>query len=178
MVSKVLKYGSSILRQRSAEASGSENLTLLINNLFDTLQQEGGIGLAAPQIGELKKVFVMDTYPVAENDKYVEAFRRVVINPEIIASGNEKVKYTEGCLSIPGISEEVERPEKIEVKYLDEEIQPVVRKIDGLEARIFQHEFDHLEGVLFVDRLHPLRKAMISGKLKRLAQETKKKKKS
>jgi peptide deformylase len=172
MVAYVLIYGSRILRQHSEEVVTNYRLEELINTLFETLEKKGGIGLAAPQIGELKRIFVMDTFPL--DDEQVEKFKRVVINPRILATSIETLKYPEGCLSIPNICEEVERPREIEVRYLDETFNPVERKLKGTEARIFQHEFDHLEGILFIDKIHKLRKIMISGKLKILAQKTKK----
>jgi peptide deformylase len=172
MAADILKYGSEILRQHSKDITIQESVQELIHTLFETLEKKGGIGLAAPQIGELKRIFVMDTHAI--DDEHVEKFKRVVINPGIVAAGNKTVKYKEGCLSIPEIYEEVERPEVIEVRYLDESFEPVYRKLNGIEARIFQHEYDHLEGILFIDRIHPLRKSMIAGKLKGLANKTKK----
>lgn len=172
MIADVLIYGSRILRQHSEEVVNNNKLEELINTLFETLGKKGGIGLAAPQIGELKRIFVMDTSPL--DDEKVEKFKRVVINPVILATSIETVKYSEGCLSIPDIWEEVERPKEIEVRYLDESFKTVKRKLTGTEARIFQHEFDHLAGILFIDKIHPLRKVMIAGKLKSLAQKAKK----
>ncbi len=172
MIADVLIYGSRILRQHSEEVVNNNKLEELINTLFETLEKKGGIGLAAPQIGELKRIFVMDTFPL--DDEKIEKFKRVVINPLILATSIETIKYSEGCLSIPDIMEEVERPKVIEVRYLDESFKTVERKLNGAEARIFQHEYDHLEGILFIDKIHPLRKVMISGKLKSLAQNTKK----
>ncbi|MBE0661792.1 MAG: peptide deformylase [Bacteroidales bacterium] len=172
MIADVLIYGSRILRQHSEEVVNNNKLEEFINTLFETLEKKGGIGLAAPQIGELKRTFVMDTFPL--DDEQVEKFKRVVINPLILATSNETVRYSEGCLSIPDIWEEVERPKEIEVRYLDETFEPVERKLNGTEARIFQHEYDHLEGILFIDKIHPMRKVMISGKLKSLVQKTKK----
>ncbi|HRX68404.1 MAG TPA: peptide deformylase [Tenuifilaceae bacterium] len=168
MITKVLKYGSSVLRKHSTEINKGEDTKSLIENLFDTLSREGGIGLAAPQIGALKRVFVMDSNPIDDDNGSVDRFKRAVINPEIISKSDETVIYSEGCLSIPEIYEEVVRPKKISVKYLDESFKQVEREIDGIEARIFQHEFDHLDGVLFVDRISSIRRKMLAGKLKRI----------
>lgn len=167
MIAKVLKLGSSVLRKHSTEIKKGEDSKSLIENLFDTLSKEGGIGLAAPQIGVLKRVFVMDSHPFEDDDK-VEKFKRAIINPEIISKSDETVIYSEGCLSIPEIYEEVVRPKKISVKYLDESFKQVEREIDGIEARIFQHEFDHLDGVLFIDRISSIRRTMLQGRLKRI----------
>jgi peptide deformylase len=137
MVAKVLKYGSTLLRKKSAEITNTDNLTHLSDNLFDTLKKEGGIGLAAPQIGILKRVFVMDSNPIAEDDETVEKFKRLVINPQIISRSQETILYSEGCLSIPGIYEEVERPKSITVKYLDESFTPVERELVELRRVFF-----------------------------------------
>ncbi len=174
MIAKVLKYGSSVLRKHSTEINKGEDTKSLIENLFDTLSREGGIGLAAPQIGALKRVFVMDSNPIDDDNGSVDRFKRAVINPEIISKSDETVIYSEGCLSIPEIYEEVVRPKKISVKYLDESFKQVEREIDGIEARIFQHEFDHLDGVLFIDRISPIRRTMLAGKLKKIMRFSKK----
>ncbi len=171
MVARVLKYGSSLLRKKSVEVTDIDNINQLRDNLFDTLKMEGGIGLAAPQIGILKRAFVMDSNPITEDDESVDIFKRLVINPQIVSRSHETIFYSEGCLSIPGIYEEVERPDRINVKYSDESLNPVEREIEGIEARIFQHEFDHLEGVLFVDRVSPIRKSLLSSKLKRIMRQ-------
>jgi len=162
----VLTYGSPTLRKHAEDVSDFSSE--LVKNLFDTLAVEGGIGLAAPQIGVSQRVFIISTEPLADDDPSVESFKRVVINPVIIEVSEETSLYNEGCLSIPELYEMVERPKSIRVKYLDEEMNEVARQIDGIEARIFQHEFDHLEGILFVDRISPIRKAIIASKLKRL----------
>jgi peptide deformylase len=172
MIADVLIYGSRLLRLPSEEVVNNNKLEELVSTLFETLGKKGGIGLAATQIGELKRIFVMDTFPL--DDEKLEKFKRVVINPVILATSIETVKYSEGCLSIPDIWEQVERPKDIEVGYLDESFKTVERKLTGTEARIFQHEFDHLAGILFIDKIHPLRKVMIAGKLKSLANKTKK----
>lgn len=172
MVADILQYGSEILRQHSKDITMQESEQELIYTLFETLEEKGGIGLAAPQIGVLKRIFIMQTLHI--DDERIEKFKRVVINPRILAKSAETEKYAEGCLSIPEIVEEVERPSAIEVRYLNEKLEAVERKLNGIEARIFQHEFDHLAGILFIDKIHPLRKGMIAGKLKSLAQKTKK----
>ena len=174
MVVKVLKYGSSVLRKHSIEVEKGEDSKSLIENLFNTLSKEGGIGLAASQIGVLKRVFVMDSNPIEDTEDQVERFKRAVINPKIIAKSDETIVYNEGCLSIPGIYEEVVRPKKIIVNYLDESLNQVERELDGIEARIFQHEYDHLDGVLFVDRISPIRRSMLVGKLKKIMRSSKK----
>lgn len=168
MSTRVLIYGSPILRKHSEELLESENLSELIDKLFNTLEVEGGIGLAAPQIGVLKRLFIMDTTRMEASNKPEDHFKRVVINPQILEVSQRETYYNEGCLSFPDLFEEVERPETIRVQYLDQEFKPVTRQIGGIEARIFQHEYDHLEGVLFVDRISSIKRTIITGKLKRL----------
>jgi peptide deformylase len=174
MIAKVLIYDSSILRKHSAQVLSNDNVTELAKTLFDTLLKEGGIGLAAPQIGVLKRVFVIDTTPLNEEDETTERIKHIVINPQIISLSNEASTYSEGCLSIPGIFEEVERPEGLRVKYQDELLNPIEKEIHGIEARVFQHEYDHLEGILFVDKVSPIRRRMLESKLKRIARSANK----
>lgn len=172
MKSKVLVYGSPVLRKHSNRVEEAQQQ--LVQNLFNTLDVEGGIGLAAPQIGVLKRVFIINTEPIADDDTSVESFRRVVINPEIVDLSDETSMYNEGCLSIPELYEQVERPNALRVRYLDEHFNHVDRDIDGIEARIFQHEYDHLEGILFIDHISSIRKAIIASKLKRIQRISKK----
>jgi peptide deformylase len=173
MVKKVFTYGSSILRQNSSEVFNSEDITELKENLFDTLSKEGGIGLAAPQIGILTRAFVVDTSALNVDKPKPEPIKKFILDPKILSLSHETCVYSEGCLSIPGIYEEVERPEKIKVTYLNELLNQVEIEINGIEARIFQHEFDHLEGILFVDRISKVRRSMIMSKLKRISKFSK-----
>ncbi|MFP4557077.1 MAG: peptide deformylase [Bacteroidales bacterium] len=173
MNSKILKYGSSVLRQHSAEVTSKDDVNALVHNLFEVLSKEGGVGLAAPQIGILKQVFIIVTSSMATDNKAGNLARRVVINPKIIKQSDEANIYKEGCLSFPNIFEEIIRPEKIIVRYLDEQLNQVEQEFNDIEARVFQHEFDHLNGVLFIDRMSKLRRSMIAGKLKRIARSSK-----
>lgn len=164
MKSKILIYGSVTLRKSSEEVSSGQ--PELINSLFDTLNAEEGIGLAAPQIGVLKRVFIINTEGLLSDDSKVEKIKRAYINPEIFEVSLKTLLYKEGCLSIPNIFQEVERPKSVRVRYFDEDMKEVIRQLDGIEARVFQHEYDHLEGILFVDRISPIRRAIIANKLK------------
>lgn len=169
MVKKIFTYGSSVLRQHSSEIVNDEDINDLKENLFETLAKEGGIGLAAPQIGILKRAFVIDTSALDVDDPKSETIKKFFLNPKILSLSKQTNIYSEGCLSIPGIYEEVERPESIKVTYLNELLNQVETEINGIEARIFQHEYDHLEGILFVDRLSKVRRSMIMSKLKRIS---------
>jgi len=168
MVVPVILYGSSVLRKHSAEVIEEDNILKIKEFLFDTIKTNEGIGLAAPQIGLLKRVFVIDTNPVVEQDVTIEKFEGIFINPVIIDSDSDDVAFREGCLSIPGIYEEVYRPEKILVRYNDISLVMHEEELDGIKARIFQHEFDHLNGILFTDKISMIRRKLLTGKLNRL----------
>ena len=135
----------------------------LVRNMAFTLKKADSIGLAGPQVGILKNLFIIDTSPL--EDKGVEIVEKAYFNPDIIHYSENIVYYNEGCLSIPGINEDVLRPDKIEVRYRDENFDWHEDVLEGLVARIFQHEFDHLQGILFVDKLSALKKKMIRNKL-------------
>jgi len=168
MVVRIIKYGSPILRKHSVEITEDDNLVEILKNLFDTLKKEDGLGLAAPQIGILKRVFLMDTSSLNEDDPKIEKVEQDFINPVILERSTEITNYEEGCLSIPGIYESVERPIKIRVQYQDTFFNTIEKELEGMQARIFQHEYDHLEGVLFIDRLSPLRRKLLTGKLNKI----------
>lgn len=142
----------------------------LVANMFETLDASNGVGLAAPQIGLAIRVVVIDLDVLSEDYPEYKGFRKAFINAHILGYDDDSEKLTseEGCLSIPGIAEKVVRPTRIHVKYLDEELQEHDEWVEGYLARVMQHEFDHLEGTMFIDRLSPLRKTMIAGKLKNI----------
>ncbi len=168
MIVKIFKYGTPGLRKQAVEITQKDNLVEIVKNLFDTLKKEGGVGLAGPQIGLQKRVFLLDTSPLNEDDPEIEKFEQVIINPEISGSSPETIFLEEGCLSIPGIYESVERPVKIRVRYQDTSFNTIEKELDGMQARIFQHEYDHLEGILFIDRLSLLRRKLLAGKLNKI----------
>jgi len=165
MVVPIIIYGSPILRKQSYSVSKSDNFQQLGQDLFDTVKKSGGIGLAAPQAGILKRAFVIDTSPFSEDDQTVQSYERFFINPEIVCKSTTNCSFEEGCLSIPGIYEKVLRPEKIAVRYFDVNFELVEEEMDGIKARIFQHEFDHLEGILFIDKINPLKRKLLARKL-------------
>lgn len=169
MIIPIVLYGSAVLRKQAEDVTEADLPKELAENLFATLKKAGGVGLAAPQIGLQKRAFVIDTSPYSEDDQSdVEKFEQVFINPEITWKSEEKIYQEEGCLSIPGIWEDVLRPEKIRVRYLDAEFNPVEEEFDGVKARIFQHEFDHLDGILFIDKINPLRRKFLTAKLNKI----------
>jgi peptide deformylase len=168
MVVPIILYGSQVLRKHSLEITEEDNISEISEMLFDTLKKAEGIGLACPQINLLKRAFAIDTSPLITKDITIEKFERVFINPVILCKSKEVEIYNEGCLSIPGIYEEVIRPYKIRVRYQDISLITFEEDLDGLKARIFQHELDHLSGILFIDKLNLLRRKLIAGKLRKI----------
>ena len=168
MTAPIILYGSSGLRKLSADLTVDDDLFQLSADLFEILKKAKGVGLAAPQIGILKKAFIIDTSSCFEDDQQIPLCEQFFANPEVLWYSPQKTYYNEGCLSIPGIYEDVLRPEKIVVRYFDQHLNPKEDEFDGLTARIFQHEYDHLQGVLFVDRLNTLKRKLLSGKLNKI----------
>jgi len=168
MTLNIIKYGSPILRAKSLEVKEGYPIDKDIESLFNILEKSEGVGLSGVQIGNLKRLFIIDTKRIAEDNPQVRNIKKAYINPLIIATGDELTWFDEGCLSIPQIYEEIERPEKISVKYQNTLFQTVEEDLIGIEARIFQHEYDHLDGILFIDRLSPLRKVLLAGKLRKI----------
>lgn len=166
MILPIIKYGSSTLRRKAFEIDKGDSFLQLARNMMQTMKNAEGIGLAGPQVGVLKNIFVIDTFPLKEEE--TEKIEKVYFNPEIIHFNENKVSYNEGCLSIPGINEDVLRPEKIEVRYRDEHFDWHEEILEGIVARVFQHEYDHLQGILFIDRINALRKKMIKNKLQEM----------
>lgn len=171
MILPIYIYGQPVLRKVAEDVTPEyPELKTLIANMFETLDASNGVGLAAPQIGLAIRVVVIDLDVLSEEFPEYKGFRKAFINAHILEydDESEKASSEEGCLSIPGISEKVTRPTRIHVKYLDEEMQGHDEWVEGYLARVMQHEFDHLEGTMFIDRLSPLRKNMIAGKLKNI----------
>ncbi|MBN2524698.1 MAG: peptide deformylase [Bacteroidales bacterium] len=170
MIYPIVVYGSPLLRKISQEISKDyPELKQIVYNMFETMYVTDGVGLAAPQIGKSIRIFVIDTTALSEDDPDLEGFRKVFINPKIIEEKGEIFTYTEGCLSLPDIREDVDRPEKIRVQYYDEEFNFFDENYHGIKARVIQHEYDHLEGILFIDRIAPLKRKMLKGKLNDIA---------
>ena len=152
-----------------------KELNSLIMNMWDTMYSANGVGLAAPQIGKSIRLFVIDTKPFSDDEKLnkneskeLESFKKVFINPLIVEQSGEFWDFNEGCLSIPEIREDVSRKEIIKINFLNENFENQTLVLKGLKARVFQHEYDHLEGVLFTDRLSSLKRRLIKGKLENI----------
>jgi peptide deformylase len=157
-------YGDAVLRKKAKDIEKGQDITELVNDMFETMHAAHGIGLAAPQIGKGIRLFVVDGTTL-EEEPALKDFKKVFVNPVMLSEGGKPWPFEEGCLSIPNIREEVDRPENIRIQYFDELWNPHERNFDGMKARIIQHEYDHIEGKLFIDYLTPLRKRMLKGKL-------------
>lgn len=169
MIYEIKKYGETVLREIAQEVDKIDDEILeILDNMVETMHSAKGVGLAAPQVGISKRIFVCD-----RGDGVV----RKVINPVITPLTEKLMDYEEGCLSVPGIYKKVQRPEKIKIEYLNEKGESVTEEVEGFLAIIMQHEYDHLNAVLFVDKVSPMAKRMISKKLQLLKKETLKEKK-
>lgn len=165
MILPIYIYGAPILTQRTVEVKeNTEELQQLIDDMIETMHGASGIGLAAPQVGRSERLFVVDLSPMLEDDEAPVA-PQVFINPEIYDETEEDEEYEEGCLSIPDIREYVVRPEGIRIKYLDRNFEEHDIIADGMLSRVIQHEFDHLEGILFLDHLSAFKKRLLKRKL-------------
>lgn len=166
MTYPIVIYGHPLLRKVAVDINKDyTGLNQLIEDLFDTMYHSEGMGLAAPQIGKSIRIFVIDGKPLAEDEPSLAEFKKVFINAHISERCGELQPMNEGCLSIPGLREEVMRESHIRISYYDENWQHYDEVFDGYKARIIQHEYDHLEGILFPDKINPLRKRLLKSKL-------------
>jgi len=173
MILPIVAYGDPVLKRLAKDISESyPKLESLIENMFETMYAAAGVGLAAPQIGLNIRLFIIDAAPFAEDEEETEenrlllkSFKKVFINAEILKEDGEEWVFNEGCLSIPDVREDVVRPEHLRMRYFDENFVEKEEEFTGMAARIIQHEYDHIEGILFTDHLSPLRKQMLKGRL-------------
>ncbi len=166
MILPIYTYGNPVLRKKTEEINSDySKLSELIQNMFDTMYHADGVGLAAPQIGLPIRLLVIDLAPFKEENPELGSFKIVMINPEMKEMSPECVSGEEGCLSIPGIHETVSRSEKIKVKYFDDQFIEHIEEFEGYKARVIQHEYDHLEGNLFTDKVSPIRRQLLKSKL-------------
>jgi len=168
MTTQILQYGSPLLRSKSQNVKNGYPVNDDFKVLFKILEEFDGIGLSGVQIGIMKRMFVIDTTNWANENPEIPAIKKAYVNPVILNKSDNLTSFGEGCLSIPGIHELVDRPESITVKYKDVMFNTIEEELNGIEARIFQHEYDHLDGILFIDRLSPLRKVILEGKIKKI----------
>jgi peptide deformylase len=170
MILPIVAFGDAVLKAEATElVQPHAGLKELVENMWETMYDADGVGLAGPQIGQSIRIFVCDGSPFAEGergDASCTDFKRVMINPVIFDESEEVCDMEEGCLSIPGIRESVQRPETISVEYYDADWQLQEEKLTGLAARIVQHENDHLDGILITDHIAPMRRRLLHGKLR------------
>jgi peptide deformylase len=177
MILPIIAYGDAILRKKGEEITKDfPNLNALIENMYETMYEAFGVGLAAPQVGLSISLFLVDTEPFSEDDtlsvqerEQLKGFKRVFINAKIIEELGDKWNFNEGCLSIPNIREDVSRKPQIKIEYQDENFKTHIEEFNGLLARVIQHEHDHIEGVLFTDKISSLKKRLIKAKLSNIS---------
>jgi len=173
MILPIIAYGSPVLKKKAEDIlKDYPKFDELLENMFETMYNASGVGLAAPQIGLSIRLFIVDAKPFSEDESLsdlekneLESFKRVFINPQIIEENGIEWDFNEGCLSIPDVHEDIFRKPGITIEYLDENFTPQKEKLSGLAARVVQHEYDHIEGVLFTDRISNLKKRLIKSKL-------------
>ncbi len=166
MILPIYAYGQSVLKRVADDIDPDyPDLAQLIDDMWETMYHAQGVGLAAPQVGLPIRLFVVDTQQMMEEGKEEEGFKQVFINARKIEEAGKPWTYEEGCLSIPDVRGEVERKPQIKLRYLDADFSEHIRIFDGIHARVIQHEYDHIDGVLFIDHLKPLKKRLINRKL-------------
>lgn len=175
MILPIVGYGHPVLRQETEEIEKDFPVKELISNMFETMYEANGVGLAAPQVGHALRLFVVDGSAFADMDdvtkkesKELLSFKKAFINPIIVEEKGDDWAFEEGCLSIPGVNADVIRKDTIVIEYLNENWELIEETYNGLPARIIQHEYDHVEGVLFPDLVSPLKKKFLAKKLKKI----------
>lgn len=177
MILPIIAYGDPVLKKVGVDINKDyPEFDSILENMFDTMYNANGVGLAAPQIGLSIRLFLVDTAPFSDDDeltkdeqKVLEGFKKVFINAKILNEEGDEWAFNEGCLSIPDVREDVFRKPKITIEYLDENFEHHTDTFDGLIARVIQHEYDHIEGVLFTDKLSSLKKRLIKGRLSNIS---------
>ncbi|RZN82118.1 MAG: peptide deformylase [Winogradskyella sp.] len=177
MILPIVAYGDPVLKKKAVEIDKDyPKLEVLIANMYETMYGAYGVGLAAPQIGLAVRMFLVDTEPFAEDESFSEeeaaelkTFKKTFINPIILEEDGDEWAFNEGCLSIPDVREDVFRQPRIKIQYQDKDFNTHVEEYDGLIARVIQHEYDHIEGVLFTDKLSSFKKRLLKGKLQNIS---------
>jgi len=166
MILPIVGYGNPVLKEKAKELEpGNEELGTLIADMWETMYNANGVGLAAPQIGKAIRLFIVDASPFEEEDPRMKDFKKVFINPVIVEETGDEWFFNEGCLSFPDLRADVARKPIVRLKYYDESFQAHEETFEGIAARIIQHEYDHIEGIVFVDRISPLKRRLLRGKL-------------
>ncbi len=169
MILPIYAYGQPVLRKKSlAITRDYPGLAQFIEDMYETMYSAKGVGLAAPQVGKDIRLFVLDTIQLDKKNDSTSGIKRVFINAELLDENGEPWLYEEGCLSIPDIHVEIERNPTIRIRYMDQDWVEHTETFDAVNARVIQHEYDHIEGILFIDRMKPLKRRMINRKLEKI----------
>lgn len=163
MIYPVVLYGDPVLKKVAQDIPHGEDVKQLVEDMFETMYSASGVGIAAPQIGKSIRLFVIDDHPMMEEGEV--GIKRAFINAEMLDETGEPWAFEEGCLSIPGIREDVTRTDVIKIRYYDEDWNEHIEEFDDIHARVIQHEYDHIEGILFTDYVSPFKKRLLKGKL-------------
>jgi len=166
MIYPIVAYGDPVLKKRAEDIEKGTDLRELVDNMFETMYAAHGVGLAAPQIGKSIRLFIIDPEPMGDD---LEDMKMAFVNPEILEEEGEEWPFEEGCLSIPDVRENVSRQEKIKIRYYDLDWNEHVAEFDGMAARVIQHEYDHIEGVLFTDYLSGFKKRLLKSRLGKIS---------
>jgi len=166
MILPIFAYGQPVLKKKASDINSEyPDLTKLLGDMWETMYFAHGVGIAAPQVGLSIRLFIIDSIQIMDDDKKEEGIKKVFINAQVIEETGDLWPYEEGCLSIPDIRGDVERPQKVRIQYYDENFKKHDEIYEGINARVIQHEYDHIEGVLFVEKLKPLKKKLIQRRL-------------
>ncbi|GAA5219878.1 peptide deformylase [Membranihabitans marinus] len=169
MILEIFAYGQPVLKKVGRRIEEMDEVTeRLIANMWETMYNASGVGLAAPQVGQGLRLFIVDTVQIMEEGKEAEGIKKVFINAEKLEEYGEEFSYEEGCLSIPDIRADVMRPRKLKIKYLNEDMEEVIEEFEGVNARVIQHEYDHIDGVLFIEKINPLKRNILRRKLDKI----------
>ncbi|MEQ8623957.1 MAG: peptide deformylase [Vicingaceae bacterium] len=170
MILPIVAYGDPVLKKEAEEIEQDyPNLQELIDNMFETMYNAEGVGLAAPQIGKSIRLFIVDASPFEEDEPALKGFKKTFINPIIVEETGKDWAFNEGCLSIPGIREDVNRQPKVTIEYYDRDFNLIEETFDGLAARVIQHEYDHVDGILFTDHINPLKRRLLNSRLNNIS---------
>ena len=170
MILPIVAYGDPILKKEAEEVEKDyPGLQELIDNMFKTMYNAEGVGLAAPQVAKSIRLFILDASPFEEEEPKLKDFKKVFINPIIVEESGKIWAFNEGCLSIPGIREDVNRQPKITIEYYDRDFNLIEETYEGLAARVIQHEYDHVDGILFTDHINPLKRKLLNSRLNNIS---------
>lgn len=168
MILPIVSFGNSILRCKCSPVKENQPIEDILKNMYETMYNAQGVGLAAPQVGLDLSIFIIDTTPFCDDENNLIPLKKEFINPEIIDYSGKDESFNEGCLSIPGLREDVIRKDQIKIRYFDKNFNEHTEKYEGINSRVIQHEYDHLMGVLFTDRVSTLKKKLLKSKLNKI----------